>query len=114
MILVFLDIALQHLQLGMAQPAECPWKFGVVVIITFSVDSCGSLHSLSLALTSVLPMDLFFFRLRQGLGMESSSVVVGFKIDCICPTSMSGVYCSTRKVSYGQGAFFVILMKLCL
>ncbi len=59
-ILGFLDMALQHLQPGVAHPAECPFMLGVVVIITGSVDSGGSLYSFSLALTRVLPMGLAF------------------------------------------------------
>ncbi len=33
MILTFLDMTAQHLQPGMAQPAECPSRFGVIGMI---------------------------------------------------------------------------------
>ena len=39
--LCFLDMTLQHLQPGVAQPAECLSRFGVAGIVMLLVDSGG-------------------------------------------------------------------------
>ena len=51
-ILVFLDIILQHLQPMLAHPAECPSRLGVTVIFIGVVDFIGSVQFFNFALTS--------------------------------------------------------------
>ncbi len=81
----------QHLQPGMAQPAECPSRLAVNGILIGSVDCWGSVQSLSLALTKCLAMLFVFVRLRQGLGTVSDSVSVSLRLDLIVFRSRSVV-----------------------
>ena len=81
----------QHLQPGMAQPAECPSRLAVKGILIVSVDLGGSIQSLSLALTRCLAMFAVFVKLRQGLGTMSFSVSVSLRLDLIVCKSRSGV-----------------------
>ena len=60
MTLIFLDIALQHLQPWIPQPAEWPSKLGVTGMVIGSMDCMGSSTFLSLALTSFLLSVLLF------------------------------------------------------
>ncbi len=102
MILVFLDIMLQHLQALLPQPPECPSKLGVVVNVIAVVAFAGDVVFFSLAFTRVLPIVFCFFRLRHGVGTCSISVSVGFNVFLNCVMFVSGVYSITKKVSYGQ------------
>ena len=105
MTLIFLDIALQHLQPWIPQPAEWSSRLGVTGMVIGSTDCIRSSTFLSLALTSFLLSVLLFLRLRQGAGMYSTSSWVGFMVFFIFLTFRSGVYSVTRNVSYLQGSF---------
>lgn len=112
--LSFLDICRQHLQPGVAHPADCPVRFGVMLILTGSVDLGGSLACFSFARTKVWLKFLVLFRLMHGLGIESSCSGSGFIRDLISLTSMSGVYSTTKNVSYWHGAGSFSLKISCL
>ena len=90
-ILDFLDMAGQHLQFGLLQPAECPFRFGVVLIIMGMSEGGGGSVFGSLALTRVLARFLVFLRPRQGVGILSFSCGVGLSISLISFGLMWGV-----------------------
>ncbi len=102
MILTFLDMTAQHLQPGMAQPAECPSRFGVIGMIICVSDVGGSMQFLSLALTNLFLSVLVFFRLKHGFGMRSVVSLSGLSTSLMAFKSRSGVYSITKKVSYGH------------
>ena len=72
-ILIFLDIFLQHLQPAIAQPAQWPCRLGVIFILNGRVEGTVSGHCLSLAMTSEFAKHLDFLKLRQGTGTCSCS-----------------------------------------
>ncbi len=85
----------QHLQPGVAQPAERPSRLGLHVMVIFSVDVMGLSVFFILALTSLSLRFLVFLRLRQGLGISHSSSC-GLR-DCFNDfRSKSGVYGMTK------------------
>ena len=82
------------------QPAEWPWKLGVVVMVIGIVDLVGSFWLFSLALTSVFPIVLFFLRLKHGFGTCSLSDSVGLSIFLSSLVFRSDAYSVIRKVIY--------------
>ena len=110
MILVFLDIFLQHLQPAIAKPAEWPCRLGVIFILKGRVEGTGSGHCLNLALTREFTKHFNFLKLRQGTGTCSYSSAVGLRMDLISLIFKSWVYSYMRKVSYGH---FVLAFELC-
>ena len=85
------------------------------MIMILSVDTGRSGCFFNFALTSDLPNVLDFFKLRQGLGMCSSSSGLGLMILLSFFVSRSGVYSVTKKVSYEQGllCFSFMTLHLC-
>ena len=73
-ILHFLDMIMQHLQLGVPQGIELPSPDFVALITIGSVDTGGSRYCFSLALTSFFAILSVLVRLRHGLGTLSFSL----------------------------------------
>lgn len=68
--LVFLDMVEQHLQLqlGLLHPAECPFRLGVILMVTGSVDASGYSVFRNFALTKLFARVLVFLRPKHGVG----------------------------------------------
>ena len=104
MALCFLDITLQQPQFLVPHPAEWPPRFGVIVILIWSVLFCGAVQSFNFARTILSPRFLSLFRLRHGFGTISASVWSGFRISLRRSASRSAVCLITKNVSYRHGS----------
>ena len=105
-------MTLQHLQPGVAQPAERQSRVGVIGITIGASDLGGSLLFLSLALTNFLPKLLVFFRLIQGLGIWFSCSTVVFRLFLI--VFKSSLWCSLilEMCHMGMVVYFSVLRWL--
>ena len=87
----FLEMVAQHVQPIVLQGSELPFPGLVTVIVIGVVDFGGSVHCLSLALTSVFVKLSDLFRLRHGLGTFLSSWPLGLRIFLSALVFKSGV-----------------------